>query len=138
METPAASTPTSAMLVARRTDAELEIWREGVETRLYAASSLGARQLTVFEQWCAPGSGAPAHLHAVEEVLQVIAGQADVRVGDEQQALSAGDAVTIPAGAVHAFTNTGTDTLQVLAILAAPIFEARYLDPERDVRRWGG
>ena len=125
------------MRVARRTDADIEVWREGVETRLYAAASTGARQLTVFQQWCTPGNGAPAHLHAVEEVLQIVAGEAEVWVGDDRQTLGAGDAVIIPAGAVHGFTNTGTDTLQVLAILAAPIFEAHYVDGARDVRRWG-
>ena len=126
------------MCVARRTDAERELWREGVETRLYAAASTGARQLTVFEQWCSPGNGAPSHLHAVEEVLQIVAGQAEVWVGDDRQSLAAGDAVVIPAGAVHGFFNTGDDTLQVLAILAAPIFEAHYVDGAREVRRWGG
>ena len=124
------------MLIAREAEREVETWRDGVETRIYAAASQGARQLAVFEQECAPGVGAPAHLHAVEEVLRVIGGQADVFVGDERATLGAGDAVTIPAGVVHGFTNTGETPLRVLAILAAPIFEARYVDPERDVRRW--
>ena len=44
--------------------------------------------------------------------------------------------VTIPAGAVHGFTNTGATPLRVLAILASPIFEAHYTDPPRDSRRW--
>jgi quercetin dioxygenase-like cupin family protein len=59
-----------------------------------------------------------------------------VLVGEERQAVQEGDAVIIPAGAVHGFTNTGDGTLQVLAILAAPIFEAHYIDPPRDSRRW--
>jgi quercetin dioxygenase-like cupin family protein len=126
------------MFVARRTEAAWEAWRDGVETRLYVASTTGASQLTVFEQRCAPGHGAPTHLHAVEEVLQIVAGQADVWVSDERQSLTAGDAALIPAGSAHGFVNTGNDTLQVLAILAAPIFEAHYVDGFRDVRRWGG
>jgi len=125
------------MRVARRTDAEFEQWREGVETRLHSAALVGARQLTVFEQWCTTGNGAPSHLHAVEEVLQIIVGEAEVWVGDERRMLGSGDTVIVPAGMIHGFTNTGAATLQVLAILAAPIFEAHYVEGARDVRRWG-
>ncbi len=124
------------MLIAREAERDVEIWREGVETRVYASAPTGSRQLVVFEQECAPGMGAPAHIHVVEEVLRVIGGEADVFVGDEHAALGPGDAVTIPAGATNGFTNSGQTPLRVLAILAAPIFEAHYTDPPRDSRRW--
>jgi mannose-6-phosphate isomerase-like protein (cupin superfamily) len=124
------------MLIAREADRDVEIWRDGVDTRVFASAADGSHQLAVFEQVCKPGIGAPPHLHVVEEVLRVIEGTATVVIGDEQATLQAGDAVTIPAGVVHGFTNTGTTPLRVLAILASPIFEARYIEPERDVRRW--
>lgn len=117
-------------------DCDVEVWRDGVETRMYASAATGARQLTVFEQWCAPGHGAPSHVHVVEELLRIVAGEADVWVGDEHAHVVAGASILIPAGARHGFRNTGDNTLQVLAILAEPIFEARYLESERDVRRW--
>lgn len=124
------------MFITRDAEREVEVWREGVETRVYTSALTGSRQLTVFEQVCAPGTGAPPHIHAVEEVLRIIEGQAEVFVGDERETCGPGDAVTIPAGAAHGFTNTGTSPLRVLAILAAPIFEAHYIDPPRDSRRW--
>jgi mannose-6-phosphate isomerase-like protein (cupin superfamily) len=124
------------MLIARNRTQPVEIWRDGVETRVVASAAGGSRQLVVFEQTCAPGVGAPPHIHAVEEVLRVIAGCAQVIVGDEQTTLEPGDAVTIPAGAVHAFTSVGDTPLRILAILASPIFEAHYVDPPRDSRRW--
>ena len=119
-----------------------EVWREGVDTLPLANATLGSRQLTVFAQECAPGMGAPLHVHVVEEVLQVLDGQATVTVGDEQRACQTGDVVIIPAGVAHGFVNTATTPLHMLAILAAPIFEAQYLPgpddhgPARDVRRW--
>lgn len=125
------------MLVVRDVEREREVWRDGVETLMLASSAVGAAQLTVFEQWCAPEHGAPLHLHAVEEVLRVLAGRALVRVGDEEQELGAGETVLVPAGITHGFTNVTDETLHVLAILAAPIFEARYVEGERDSRRWG-
>jgi mannose-6-phosphate isomerase-like protein (cupin superfamily) len=124
------------MRIAREEDREIEVWRDGVDTRVYASAAGGSHQLAVFEQVCQPDIGAPLHLHVVEEVLRVIDGTATVVVGDEQATLQAGDAVTIPAGVVHGFTNSGSTPLRVLAILASPIFEARYVEPERDVRRW--
>ena len=124
------------MLIARDDEREVEVWRDGVETRVVAAASIGSHQLAVFEQVCDTGVGAPAHVHAVEEVLRIIDGKAEVFVGDERATLRAGDAVTIPAGAVHGFTNSGSIPLRVLAILASPVFEAHYVEPARDSRRW--
>jgi mannose-6-phosphate isomerase-like protein (cupin superfamily) len=104
---------------------------------MYAAASSGAHQLVAFEQWCSPGNGAPSHLHAVEEILRIISGSATVWVGDDRAELTAGATIMIPAGAVHGFRNSGPDTLQILAILAEPVFEAHYVEGKRDVRRWG-
>ena len=71
-------------------ECEVEVWREGVETRMYASAATGAHQLAVFEQWCAPGYGAPSHVHAVEELLRIVAGEAEVWVGDDREQVAAG------------------------------------------------
>ena len=42
----------------------------------------GAAQLCMFEQWVAPGAGAPTHRHTVEEVLTVISGEADMWIDE--------------------------------------------------------
>ncbi len=55
-----------------------EEWRPGVLTRMRVSAANGGAQLCLFEQWCEPGHGAPTHLHAVEEVLHVLDGEADV------------------------------------------------------------
>lgn len=111
-------------------------WRPGVTTRMRVSALSGSAQLCVFEQWCSPGTGAPTHLHAVEEVLCVLAGDAEIWVGDERRRFGAGSSVIVPAGARHGFTNVGTGTLHVLATLAAPIFEAAYEDAREVPRRW--
>jgi quercetin dioxygenase-like cupin family protein len=111
-------------------------WRPGVMTRMIASAASGTSQLAIFEQWCDPGLGAPAHLHAVEEILTVLEGEALVWVEDERQQLSAGQSAIIPAGRKHGFNNTGTGTLRVQAILASPVFEAAYDDARETPRRW--
>ena len=124
------------MLLVRDTDRELEIWRDGVDTRMFVSAATGANQLTLFEQWCAPGCGAPDHIHAVEEVLRVLAGVAEIWVGSERHAVQPGESVIIPAGVAHGFKNVGAEPLHTLAILAEPIFEVHYTESGRTDRRW--
>ena len=113
-----------------------EEWRAGVITRMRVSAVAGAVQLCIFEQWCEPGCGAPTHLHAVEEVLTVLKGQAEIWVENEREAVSAGQSVIVPAGRHHGFRNTGTAVLHVQSTLAAPIFEASYQDKKETSRRW--
>ena len=113
-----------------------EEWRPGVMTRMIASAATGTSQLAIFEQWCDPGLGAPAHLHAVEEILTVLEGEALVWVEDERRQLSAGQSAIIAAGRKHGFHNTGTSILHVQAILASPVFEAAYDDARETPRRW--
>src|SRR5438128_388251 len=59
-----------------------EQWRPGAETRMRVSAENGATQLCIFEQWIAPGAGAPTHRHPIEEVLTVIAGEAEMWLDD--------------------------------------------------------
>jgi mannose-6-phosphate isomerase-like protein (cupin superfamily) len=113
-----------------------EEWRAGVKTRMRTSAANGAAQLCLFEQWCEPGQGAPTHLHAVEEVLLVQGGRADVWIDDTHATLTSGQLVIVPAGRKHGFSNSGTATLHILSTLAAPVFEAAYDDKRETPRRW--
>ncbi len=124
------------MKVLNHAEQPLEKWRDGVMTQMRVSYLLGGRQLCIFDQFCDPGLGAPTHIHAVEEVLEVISGSADIWLNDERSTVTANQSVLIPAGAAHGFRNTGTDTLQVRATLAASIFEAQYASSKETSRRW--
>ena len=100
-----------------------EQWRPGVLTRMRVSARTGAAQLCVFEQWCDPGCGAPTHLHTVEEVLTVLAGSAEIWLGEDRATLTAGQSVIVPAGQRHGFRNIGRTTLHMEAILAATMFD---------------
>jgi mannose-6-phosphate isomerase-like protein (cupin superfamily) len=113
-----------------------EEWRPGVRTRMLASAANGSSQLCVFEQWCDPGHGAPTHLHAVEEILHVLDGTAEVWMDAERVTLTNGQLVLVAAGRKHGFSNIGTGVLHIRSTLASPVFEAAYDDKRETPRRW--
>jgi mannose-6-phosphate isomerase-like protein (cupin superfamily) len=117
-------------------DTPLEQWRPGVETRMLVSARNGAAQLCIFEQWVAPGAGAPTHAHPVEEVLTVREGEAEMWIDDERVIVSAGQSLIVPAGRQHGFRNSGASTLHIHAVLASRVFEATPEGATGPVRRW--
>jgi mannose-6-phosphate isomerase-like protein (cupin superfamily) len=113
-----------------------EQWRPGVETRMLVSARNGAAQLCMFEQWVAPGNGAPTHSHPVEEVLTVRAGEAEMWIDQERVVVKTGQSLIVPAGRQHGFRNSGNVTLHLHAVLASPIFEATPEGALEPVRRW--
>jgi quercetin dioxygenase-like cupin family protein len=113
-----------------------EQWRPGVETRMLVSAGNGAAQLCMFEQWIAPGAGAPTHWHPVEEVLTVREGEAEMWMDEERIIVSAGQLLIVPAGRKHGFRNSGPATLHIHAVLASPVFEATMEGATEAVRRW--
>ena len=117
-------------------DTPPEQWRPGAETRMRVSAVNGAAQLCIFEQWIAPGAGAPTHSHPVEEVLTVLEGEAEMWMDDLRAIVSAGQSLIVPAGRSHGFRNSGTVTLHIHAVLAAPFFEANVEGEKDTVLRW--
>jgi mannose-6-phosphate isomerase-like protein (cupin superfamily) len=113
-----------------------EAWRPGVEARMLVSASNGATQLCMFEQWIAPGTGAPTHMHPVEEVLTVREGEAEMWLEEQRVIVSAGQSLIVPAGRKQGFRNSGSVTLHLHAVLASPIFEAIMEGATEPVRRW--
>ncbi|WFU82827.1 cupin domain-containing protein [Bradyrhizobium sp. CIAT3101] len=114
----------------------LEEWRPGVKTRMVTSARNGATALCIFEQWVDPGTGAPTHSHPVEEVLTVREGEAEMWIEGERIAVTAGQSLLVPAGRQHGFRNSGTATLHIHAVLAAPVFEALPEGASEATRRW--
>jgi mannose-6-phosphate isomerase-like protein (cupin superfamily) len=114
----------------------VEKWRDGVMTRMRMSVLLGGRQLCIFDQFCDFDLGAPIHLHAVEEVLEVIDGRAEISLDGDTAIVEANQSVLIPAGIKHGFRNLEKKILHVRATLAAPIFEASYENSNEISRRW--
>jgi mannose-6-phosphate isomerase-like protein (cupin superfamily) len=126
----------NAMKVNDPEQIPIEQWRSGVETRMLVSARNGASQLCIFEQWIAPGNGAPTHAHPVEEVLTVREGEAEMWLDQERLIVKVGQSLIVPAGRQHGFRNSGTVTLRLHAVLASAIFEATPEGALEPVRRW--
>ena len=123
-----------------------EEWRQGVLTRMQTSAVNGAGQLCIFEQWCEIGHGAPTHLHAVEEVLHVLDGQADVWIGEAHATLTSGQLVIVPAGRKHGFSQhrhlgaahpVDTGVAGVRSGLRRQARDARWLPADQESTRGG-
>ena len=124
------------MKVIAPQDMPPEQWRPGVETRMLVSARNGAAQLCIFEQWVAPGVGAPTHSHPVEEVLTVREGEAEMWIDDAARHRLGRPVADRAGGAPARLPQFGHGTLHLHAVLASPIFEATPEGATEPVRRW--
>jgi quercetin dioxygenase-like cupin family protein len=87
----------------------------------------GLDGIVAIEATFLPGKCHDFHRHpGQEEVIYVIEGSIEQWVLDEKQVLSAGDSVAIPASAVHASFNEGSEPAKILAILSPAVGDDGY------------
>jgi quercetin dioxygenase-like cupin family protein len=67
-----------------------------------------------------PGRRLPEHTDSAEEAIVVLAGVADVRVGEETARVAAGGLALVPQERPHEVVNAGTEVLRFAALYAAP------------------
>lgn len=74
-----------------------------------------------------PGEGIPPHVHHnEEEVVYVVSGEIESRVGDESVDAPAGSCHTIPRDTVHAQTNHSTEPATLLVTFSPPHLEELF------------
>jgi quercetin dioxygenase-like cupin family protein len=82
-------------------------WRPGYRVWRLAGEEQGigcAATLALVE----PGAGAPLHLHEdADEILILLEGRLEVRLGEERRIVEAGSTISVPAGLPHGFTALG-------------------------------
>jgi quercetin dioxygenase-like cupin family protein len=87
----------------------------------------GLDGIVAIEATFLPGKCHDFHRHpGQEEVIYVIEGSIEQWVLDEKKVLTAGDSVVIPASAVHASFNDGTEPAKILAILSPAVGDDGY------------
>ena len=66
-----------------------------------------------------PGAGAPLHTHQDDELIVVLEGALDVRIGDEVATAGRDSTVVVPAGVPHGFTAVGETPARLLGFFPA-------------------
>lgn len=60
------------------------------------------------------GGQVPWHNQEQEEVYFIAEGEGEICLGEERQAIKAGQAVSIPSGVFHQLTNTGSEPMTMI------------------------
>jgi quercetin dioxygenase-like cupin family protein len=76
-----------------------------------------------------PGHRLAEHTDSAEEVLYVVAGEAEAQVGDERGHLTAGDLAVIPAMVPHGLANSGSETVRVVGFFSESEVISTFHEP---------
>jgi quercetin dioxygenase-like cupin family protein len=87
---------------------------EGLETTVLTGLA-GERMMMVLNATL-PGHTVPMHTHPHEQIGSVYAGEATLRIGDEERHAKKGDFFCIPAGVLHGDTTIGDEPFVMLDI----------------------
>jgi mannose-6-phosphate isomerase-like protein (cupin superfamily) len=88
------------------------------------------------------GCRLPRHTDSAEETIVVVAGTADVSMGDEQASVPAGGVALVPECVPHEVRNSGAEPLRFVALYASTDVVTTYEQPvqpggDRDRRPLG-
>ena len=87
-----------------------------------AKIALATTERAQLDLYCvAPGQAQRPHTHGDQDkIYYVVEGRGRFRVGSEELALEAGEAVVAPAGVEHGLVNAGAAPLLVLVVVTPP------------------
>lgn len=89
-------------------------WRPSY--RVWAIAGLDETvECTLHYSTIEPGAGAPLHTHETDELIVVIEGSLNGRLGNVTQAIQANQTMVIPKGVPHGFSATGKNTAKTVA-----------------------
>ena len=78
------------------------------------------------------GAGAPLHRHDADELIVILEGTLEVRLGDEVHQVGADHTLVIPPNAVHGFTSVGPGEARILSFfpVSDPFDHTSYVEGE--------
>jgi quercetin dioxygenase-like cupin family protein len=93
----------------------------------------GSRDSAVVYFEIEPGNRLAHHTDSAEEILYVVAGEAEAEVGDEHGPLAAGDLAVIPAMVPHGLLNVGDETVKVVGFFAESEIISTFKEPMQPI-----
>jgi quercetin dioxygenase-like cupin family protein len=108
-------------------------WAPALADRIAARGRVEGTTLHVFDVEAPPGGGVPPHTHPSPEIFRVLSGRLTMTLGDAEVTAEAGDVVTVPPWAPHAYRNDGPETAMFMVVvdedMAAMFAELAQLGP---------
>ena len=76
------------------------------------------------------GAGAPLHTHEADELIIILEGTLEVRLGDEVHTVGPDHTLVVPPNVLHGFTSVGPAEARLLAFfpIADPFNHTSYLE----------
>ena len=102
------------MSIVDHQNAEEIPWRPNYRVWSVAGMDQGV-DCTLHYSTIEPGAGAPLHIHEVDELITVLEGQVEGRIGEDKATVLANQTMVIPKGVAHGFTASGEGTAVTLA-----------------------
>ena len=91
----------------------------GIEHLTLAGAAQGLARLSLWRQTMAPGSATPPHRHDCEEVVVVLEGSGELRIGGRTIAFGPDTTLVLPPSVPHQIFNTGSTPLKTIAAFSA-------------------
>ena len=88
----------------------------GRETRdLISGKTVGSKGISLRIADVLPGAlCTPGHVHTeCEEVIFILSGQGEIKIGEETFPMKIGDAILLPTGVPHLIRNTGKEVMRM-------------------------
>jgi quercetin dioxygenase-like cupin family protein len=99
----------------------------------FAATGTESSSVVYFE--IEPGHHLGIHTDSAEEIVLILAGTVEARLGDERGPLSTGQAALIPAMVPHGIRNIGDETARCVGFFAAAEVVSTFDQPMMPVGR---
>ena len=93
----------------------------------------GSRDSAVVYFEIEPGDRLATHTDSAEEVLYIVAGEAEAEVGSERGRLRAGDLAVIPAMVPHGLANAGDEPVKVVGFFTEPEIISTFAEPVQPI-----
>src|SRR3954447_15967627 len=94
---------------------------------VHSATGTASTATVLFE--LDPGAELPVHTDSAEELLIILQGTAEARVGDEVGRVSANQVAVVPPMAPHGLRNIGDEVLRVLGTFSASTVVSTFEQP---------
>ena len=124
------------MLTAKTTELQLmQGWLDSdpEHTRVRFAFPInrwaGSRDSAVVYFEVKPGDRLARHTDSAEEILYIVAGEAEAEVGDQRGRLTKGDLAVIPAMVPHGLVNIGDETVKVVGFFSEAEIISTFREP---------